>query len=133
MHTTARDICRDETPQSCCHGPPIVNKRAPGNQLQHLQTTCSVLHRGAAFITLRGGISANSVQWTLLNQLLFYNLNMQLKTCGALPVKEQGFTPVAWPQPTDLGCQKQKSWEWSSYATPPGTPVPPQPLSCSIK
>lgn len=121
MHTTNRDIWTEETSQSCCHGPPVVNKRASGNPLQDLQTTCSVLHRGAAFITLGGGIRANSVQGTLLNLLLFYNLRVQLKTCRALPVKEQGLAPVAWPQPSDLGCQKQKSWQWSSYVIPPGT------------
>lgn len=81
MHTTAKDIRREETLQSCCHGPPVANKRAPGNQLRDLQTTCSVLqHRGAAFITLRGGIRANSVQGTHLNQLLFYSLRVKLKT-----------------------------------------------------
>lgn len=121
MPTTARDIWREETSQSCCHGPPVVNKRATGNQLQDLQTTCTVLHRGAAFISPREGIRANSVQGILLNQLLFYNLKVQLKTCRVLPVKERGLTPVAWCQPTDLGCQKQKSWQWSSYTIPPGT------------
>lgn len=121
MPTTARDIWREETSQSCCHGPPVVNKRATGNQLQDLQTTYSVLHRGAAFISPRGGIRANSVQVTLLNHLLFHNLKVQLKTCGALPVKDQGLIPVAWHQPTVLDCQKQKSWQWSSYTILPET------------
>lgn len=61
------------------------------------------------------------MQATLLNQLLFYNLNRQLTTCGELPIKEWGLTPIAWPQPIDLGSQKQKSWERNSYAIPPGT------------
>lgn len=88
MHATARDIWREEASESCCHVPPVVNKRPPGNQLPDLQTTCSVLHRGAALISPRGGIRANSVQATLLNHLLFYNLNRQLTTCGELPIKE---------------------------------------------
>lgn len=62
------------------------------------------------------------MQGTLLKQLLFYDPRMWLKTCQALPAKEQGLAPAAWPQPPeDLGCQEQKSWQWSSYAILPGT------------
>lgn len=82
----------------------------------------------------RGGIGANSVQGTLLKQLLFYDLRAQLNTCQALPAKEQGLTPVAWPQPPeDLGCQEQKSWQWNSYAILPGTTCACTASPCSIK
>lgn len=74
------------------------------------------------------------MQGTLLKQLLFYSLRVQLKTCWVLPAKEQGLAPAACPQPPeDLGCQEQKSWQWSSYAILPGTTCACTVFHCSIK
>lgn len=74
------------------------------------------------------------MQGTLLKHLLFYDLRVQLKTCRALPAKEQGLAPVAWPQPPEgLGCQEQKSWHWSSDAILPGTTCARTASPCSIK
>jgi len=90
--------------------------------------------RGCFHHPLRGGTGVNSTQVTLLKQLLFYDLRMQLETRQASPAKGQGHTPAAWPQPPeDLGCQEQKSWQWNSYALLSGTTCACAASACSIK
>lgn len=114
MHCTTRaNIRTKETSQSCCHHPPTSNQSSSGNRLSPLsdptaRTYSPVANCPAQKCRFHHPDRSHLGKFTTRERFLLYDPKVQLKTCLALPVKEQRLLSSA-PATSSLPRQEEKS------------------------